>query len=65
MKKQIAGNIVLAALQNIMNKIPNMFANKDKFGKDNVKTMDTEYTPRTNTTVIPVTRNLTNTVKKT
>jgi hypothetical protein len=42
-----------------------MFANKDKFGKDSVKTLDTEYTPRTNTTPIPVTRNLTNTVKKT
>ena len=41
-----------------------MLANKGKFGKDNVKTLYTEYTQRTNTTVIPVTRNITNTVKK-
>ena len=63
-KKQNAGNIALTTLQNIKNKIPNVFTNKDKFGKDNVKTLNTEYTPRTNPTVIPVTRNLTNTVKK-
>ena len=41
-----------------------MFANKDELGKDNVNTQYIEYTQRPITTVIPVTRHNTDTVKE-
>jgi hypothetical protein len=39
----------LTALKNIKNKIPNVFAKKDQFKKDDVKMLNTEYMPTINT----------------
>jgi hypothetical protein len=48
-KKQNAGNTALTALQNIKNKIPNVFPSKDKFGKNKVKMLIAEHMTTINT----------------
>jgi hypothetical protein len=47
----------------IKNKLPNKFAQKGRFEKIDVRTLNTEYTPTINTLVNIVTRNIKNTVK--